>query len=375
MNKLRIAMFTSSHPGKAGGVQEHIFYLSSELRRRGHVVDIFGPKPVNNRFTNYHILGNKFMIPMPAGNDGSIHMLREQDLPERLFSDTKYDLLHMHEPYIPFAGWSVLERARIPIVSTFHTAWDDESIFNIFNGLVPLFKEQFSLHSRGAIFVSKITFEKWGEICDDTVFKQIIPNAVDTDLFRPKSKETNTPVRLLFAARIVHRKGLLKLLEALILLKKKGVPFHLTVMGDGEDRTNSLEYIKNNNLKPYITYVGEIKGEKRAKYYSNADIFCAPYVNEAASISVLEAVSAGLPVVGFNIPIFSDFLQEYPAKDLLVKKDPKMLAHALEKLIKNPARITTIKKWCISKRIHFSWKKIADQTEIVYEHIVKSQHP
>lgn len=370
MKKLRIAMFTSSHPGKAGGVQEHILYLSEELRNMGHTVNIYGPKPAKNRFKNYHIMGNKFMIPMPAGNDGSVHLLREQDYPEKIFSPNKYDILHMHEPYIPFAGWSVLERSGIPVVSTFHTAWDNESVFNIFNGLVPLFKERFSLHSRGAIFVSKITFDKWGEICDDTVFKQIIPNAVDTSLFTPKKEPIGRPVRLFFAARIVHRKGLIKLLEALTLLHVKNVPFHLTIMGDGEDRIHSMDYAKNNKLLPYITYVGEVKGEDRARYFSSADIFCAPYVNEAASISVLEAVSAGLPIVGFPIPIFTDFLNDYPAKDLLVKKSPYALAAAIEKLIRDPSRITDIKLWCLSKRNEFSWNSVAQHTEDLYRRIM-----
>ncbi len=370
MKSLRIAMFTSAHPGKTGGVQEHIFYLSNELRLLGLSVDIYGPKPQKNRFSHYHVLGNKFMIPMPAGNDGSVHMLNESDYPEKIFSKNNYDLVHMHEPYIPFAGWSVLERARIPVVSSFHTSWDDESVFNIFNGLVPLFKKKFSLHSRGAIFVSKITFDKWGEICDDTVYKKIIPNAVDTQLFKPKIGEIAFPIRLFFAARIVHRKGLIKLLRALKLLKKRGVQFHLTIMGDGEDRVNSLEYAKSNHLLSHISYIGEIKGEERAKYFTESDIFCAPYVNEAASISVLEAISAGLPVVGFNIPIFSDFLHNYPAKDLLVKKNPEELSVALEKLITNPKRIESIKKWCITMRPNFSWNTIARQTEEVYQRIL-----
>jgi len=370
MKKLRIAMFTSSHPGKTGGVQEHIYYLSNELRSLGHQIDIFGPEPRKNRFVNYHVMGDKFMIPLPAGNDGSIHVLKDSDKPEKIFSLQNYDMLHMHEPYIPFAGWSVLEKAKIPIVSTFHTSWDDESIFNIFNGLVPLFKDQFSLHSRGAIFVSQITFDKWGEICDDTVYKQIIPNAVDTKLFVPKRRPVNSPIEFFFAARIVHRKGLLKLLSAFSILRKKKLPFHLIIMGDGGDRSNSMDFIKNNNLTPYITYVGEIKGVERAHYYSKADVFCAPYVNEAASISVLEAVSAGLPIVGFNIPIFSDFLRDYPGKNLLVDKDQRLLASVLETLIRNPSIITEVKKWCLVKRTEFSWKNIAIKTEEVYERII-----
>lgn len=77
-----------------------------------------------------------------------------------------------------------------------------------------------------------------------------------------------------------------------------------------------------------------------------------------------------MPVVGFNIPIFSDFLHNYPAKDLLVKKNPEELSVALEKLITNPKRIESIKKWCIAMRPNFSWNTIARQTEEVYQRIL-----
>lgn len=363
-------MFMSSNPLLAGGVQEHIIHLSRQLRKRGHTVTIFGPKPKKNRLMQYEVMGEKVYFPLPNGTQSNVHILGPNEKPEITFTQKRFDILHIHEPYIPFAAWSVLEKSSIPIVGTFHTAWDDESFFNLFNSLIPLFKDRFSQFTDGAIFVSRITAQKWKSMCNKTVIKQIIPNAVDTSLFEPK-KSINEVIKLLFVARLVHRKGLLPLLRALTILKKKGLYFSLTIIGDGDEKKLDLEYIKTNKLKKYIRYLGEIKGDGRSKYFKEADVFCAPYVNEASSISVLEAISSGLPVVGYNIPIFSDLLKDYPGKYLLADKTNEALARALEHIITHREQIEKIKKWCMMKREKFSWLTIGKQTEKLYYQVLK----
>lgn len=361
---------TSSNPALAGGVQEHVIALGKELRKRGHRVTVFGPKPKGKSlFTHYRNLGEKVYFPLPNGTHSNVHLLTEQDKPQLLFSPKKYDVLHIHEPYIPFAAWNVLEKIQIPVVGTFHTVWDNESFFNIFNQLIPLFSTLFSTYIRGAIFVSTICHEKWHTLCNASVIKRIIPNAVDTTLFTPK-KHKNKKVSLLFVARLVHRKGLMRLLRALTILKKTRKDFTLTIIGDGDERAEDFEYIRTHRLSPFITYLGEITGKKRARYFRDADVFCAPYTNEASSLSVLEAVSAGLPVVGYNIPIFSDILKDYPGKKLLVAKNDEALANGLATIIADSELRSTLSKWCSIKRNSFSWQTIAKQTEELYHQVI-----
>jgi len=363
-------MMTSSNPCLAGGVQEHVLSLSSELRKKGHTVTVFGPEPKGKTlFPHYKTLGEKVYFPLPNGNHGNIHLLREQDKPELLFSKNKFDILHIHEPYVPFAPWNVLEKIKIPVVGTFHTVWDNESLFNIFNQFIPLFSALYSSYTHGAIFVSDICYEKWHSLCNSRIYKRIIPNAVNTNLFVPKKKR-NKKVELLFVARLVHRKGLKRLLEALCILVKTTTDFSLTIIGDGDEKEEDMMFIRIHKLKKYITYLGEITGKKRAQYFKAADIFCAPYTNEASSLSILEAISAGLPVVGYKVPIFSDILKDYPGKELLVEKNDVALAKGLEKIISNEQLRNSLKDWCRIKRNSFSWETVADETEKVYEHII-----
>lgn len=372
MKKLRVAMIMSSNPTIAGGVQEHVLYLSSYLRRMGHTVDIFGPEGIDSRFTRYQNISTIIDIPIPGGMYTYINALKIPLDLKSIFNKKKYDLLHIHEPNIPSAAWTIIDQVNMPMVTTFHTAWDDVSILNIINGVIPLFKEQFSRVVRAAIFVSSVTRARWKDICAPTVFQINIPNAADTASFKPK-KYINEIPNILFVARLVSRKGVLHFLKALEIVKNKKRQFTATIIGDGKEREDVLTFIKEHKLKKYVSYLGELKGSKRFKYFTSADIFCAPYVNEAAPLAILEAISAGLPIVGFMNDSFKESLSKYPAKELLVKTDDLALAHALELLLLDKKRIEAIKKWCLAHRCDFSWSTIAKQTEDVYYKILQKK--
>ena len=365
MKKLRIALFFSSDPSTAGGVQEHIIFLSRELSKRGHTVDIFGPQTKKRRYNRYHEIGTIVDMPIPNGNQANIHLLNSDITIAELISKKKFDLLHIHEPYAPFAAWNLIDQCSLPMVATFHTAWDNKSIVNILNNLIPFFKEKFSAKMKGAVYVSHITRNRWRHLCDKTVIQAVIPNAVDTSLFVPKNT-INTIPQLLFTARIVHRKGILQLLEAMKIVKQKGYRCMLTVIGDGKERQSMLSYIKKSDLSSHVTWKGEITGASRYEYFTNADIFCAPYKDEAAPIAILEAISAGLPIVGFKNESFKESLKNYPGRELIVSHNVQLLANAIMKLLDNKAYIQQLKEWCLAERKMFSWESVAQETEQLY---------
>jgi phosphatidylinositol alpha-mannosyltransferase len=371
MKSLKIAFFFSSDPAKTGGVQEHILFLSKELKARGHTVDIYGPESKSNYFENYTSIGNIIDVPVINGNVSNILLLDPQLDLKKIFLNKKYDIIHLHEPYKPFAFWGLVKILNAPFVNTFHTAWDNSSIINSLNGVIPFFKDLFSKYADGAIFVSKIAQTRWESLCGPLVKQRIIYNSVDTHIFTAK-KGVNSPPHLLYVARLVQRKGIFQLLKAIKILKEKGLEFVLTIMGDGTERDKMIQLIEEYHIAKYVHYVGEIKGKKRAIYYKNADIFCAPYRDEAGPLAILEAISAGLPIVGFSNELFKETLKDYPNKNLLVNPNSvEDLAKALQFLITHPDEILRIKAWCLEKKKTFSWQTIAQQTEELYFELIK----
>jgi len=372
--KLKIAMFFSSDPAHAGGVQEHIFYLSKELAKLGHKIDIFGPENNILPYKNYHPIAKAVGLPIPNGNLANITV----DISEgtgilKKVNFDKYDLIHIHEPYTPFINWEIIKNVKKPKVATFHTAWDDDSIINFINPLVSLFKDTFSSNFKAAIFVSKIGKKRWQYLCRKNVFKKTIYNAVDNEIFKPVRKIEKKIVNLLFVGRLVNRKGLIYLLKAVKKILTINHNIKLIIIGDGPEKLKSEKYVKKNNLGKFIEFKGEIFGKERINYYQRSDIFCAPYTDEAFGITILEALSCGVPVVGFRNKAFSEILKGYPYPKLFIKnKNFLELSLALNQLISNSKKRKEISIWGIKKVIKFNWTNTAKETEDLYYKVLGS---
>ncbi|MFA6532546.1 MAG: glycosyltransferase family 4 protein [Patescibacteria group bacterium] len=371
--KLKIAMIFSSDPSKAGGVQEHILYLSKELTKLGHHVDIYGPEKNVYPYINYHSISKVVILPVPNGNWANITVKNdEKHEVAEIIEKGKFDIIHIHEPYIPFINWDVYKNTSAVKVATFHTAWNDDSIINLINPFLTLFKETFSSYFKAAIFVSKIGKKRWKDLCEKNVFQKVIYNAVDNAAFAPIKKNKVKIINLLFAGRLVNRKGLIYLLKAIKKITANHSNIKLIVIGDGPEKLKLEKYVRDNNLSKFIDFKGEILGNARISYFQKSDIFCAPYTDEAFGITILEALSCGVSVIGFKNEAFYEVLKGYPYPKLFVQnKNMIKLSEALTELIKNNKKRDEIGKWGINRVKVFNWASTAEETEELYNQILK----
>jgi len=368
LRPLKIAMFFSSNPERPDGLLHHIYYLAQELNDLGHEVHLFGPdlKSVLP-FKNY--IKTNSLIDVPFFKEATIYVTAKSpnlgNPMEIIEKNNRYDLIHIHDPYLPFVAWEIIKKTKLPIVTTFHTAWDHDSGFNIINGIIPLFRNYFS-KVRGSIFVSQIGKKKWSSLLFPKTKKIVINNGVHFELFSPMINK-NKKFTLLFVARIVPRKGLMFLLITLKNLVKEIPNIKLIVLGDGPFLKTCIKYVKNNKLESFVEFKGYVTGKDKISYYQVSNIFCAPYRNENFAISLLEAMSCGLPIVGFGSDGVKEILSGYPDKNLIVPyKNTKLLGKAIKSLFLDNSKTNKIRKWLLNKRKQFSWKKIARQTEKFY---------
>ena len=144
------------------------------------------------------------------------------------------------------------------------------------------------------------------------------------------------------------------------------------VLGDGPEKLISEKYVKDNNLSEFVEFKGEKFGKERISFYQNADIFCAPYSDEAFGITILEALACGVPVVGFKNESFLEILKGYPYPRLFVdNRNIIELSHALKQLIISSKKRKEIRKWGIEKVKEFNWSNTARQTEEFYYRVLK----
>jgi len=116
--------------------------------------------------------------------------------------------------------------------------------------------------------------------------------------------------------------------------------------------------IKELNLSNYIFFTGPVLHEQIIEFYQASDIVVLPSLMEATSISGLEALACGVPVIGTTVGGIPEIVYDDINGLLVPPKDPNKLAEALVDLLKNKEKRLDINK--------FSWDKIVEEVEKIY---------
>ncbi len=162
-----------------------------------------------------------------------------------------------------------------------------------------------------------------------------IPDAFESK----KEKENNldSPCKFLFLSNMMEEKGVLILLEACGLLKKRALSFECHFIGAWSDISEEFFYEKIGQLDiaDNVFAHGKQYGSDKVKFFSSADVFVFPtfYNNECFPLVLLEAMQYGLPVVSTREGGIADIVKENMTGFLVPRQDEKELASVLVDLI------------------------------------------
>lgn len=138
---------------------------------------------------------------------------------------------------------------------------------------------------------------------DQSINTIIIRNSVE--IREEKVNYDGININILFLAVIIKRKGIfdfVKVASNLINdneLKKYNLKF--IVAGSGKDENEVKKYIKDRNLQSYFRLEGWVSGEKKIEIIKKCQLFVLPSYNEGLPLSILEAMSYGLPVISTTV--------------------------------------------------------------------------
>ena len=168
----------------------------------------------------------------------------------------------------------------------------------------------------------------------------VILNGVQTRAPQRSRQETRAALDLgdglvgLIVARIDGFKGHDALIKALALLKKRGVDVTVLVAGDGAERENMEKLARDLSLgDPHIRFLGFRSDVP--DLHAASDFFLLPSLTEGLPLSVLEAMSAGKPVVATRVGGIPELVEDGKHGLLVPVDDPDTLARAIEKLAKD----------------------------------------
>jgi len=152
-----------------------------------------------------------------------------------------------------------------------------------------------------------------------------------------------TPPTVLFLGQLSAPKGVLDLLDAAARLCARGLDFRLVLAGSwasaGEREEAVRRIERNGGLSSRVSLPGVLTGRDKVSAFASAQVFVLPtwYAPEAQPLSVLEAMSAALPVVATARGAIPDMVHHGENGLLVPEQDSGALADALARLLEEPA--------------------------------------
>lgn len=138
---------------------------------------------------------------------------------------------------------------------------------------------------------------------------------------------------LVCIGRLSSEKGHADLLRALAILRKEQ-SFHAVFVGDGPEQARIEALIRELKLEEHVTLAG-LQHDVRP-YYAAADVVVMPSLTEGSPNVLLEAMSAGVPVVATRVGGIPEIAVDGKTALLVPKSDPKALAAALARMLREP---------------------------------------
>lgn len=161
----------------------------------------------------------------------------------------------------------------------------------------------------------------------------------------------------LFVGRVEEKKNVLGVLQAFEIFSKNKSLHNLVFAGlPGFGFEKLEEKIKNNER---IKITGFVKDEDLPAIYKNAEALILPSFYEGFGIPVLEAMSAGIPVICSNVTSLPEVAGD--AAILIDPKNPEDISKAMEKVLDAETRRILIEKGNARAK-EFSWQKTAQKT-------------
>ena len=313
---MRIGMMADLYKPHVSGVTHYVSLNKRVLEGRGHEVFVFTFGRLDHQDDEPNVLRSP---GVSVGATGYSLGFRYSRAARRLLQTM--DIVHVHHPFL--SGRLALAYCRplgIPIVFTHHTRYDlyAQSYFPILpdqlgqaflQSYMPAFCRDIELVIAPAPGLATFLRELGVEGPVD-----VIPNGIDLAPFRaghpPIEREAlglrQDDVVLIYVGRLGVEKNLAFLLRAVAGVQHAHPRVKLLLLGDGPERDNLQDRAALSGVGDRVVFTGLVPYPDIPRYLAAADIFVTASRTEVHPLSVIEALAAGLPVVGIDSPGVSD---------------------------------------------------------------------
>lgn len=374
---MRIAICTDQYLPMISGLVDSIDILARQLQKNGHEVRIYAPNLPGSRPDENVFRFKSFAIP---GSGGTMIV----NLPFGAMRDIqkfKPDIVHTHLFGIAgFFAWRAARKLKVPFVATDHTFPADYLHYlKLQWGPFPYLVRKFAawFHNR-CDFVTVPSENLKKELKDYGLYRptKIISNHVPADLFRPLFKEECkekiglSGKAILIFGRIAKEKSLEVALEVFKEVKEK-TNTELIFVGDGPYRKEIEKKVQEMKLEPNVRFLGVLRGEKLVEAVNACDVFLMTSTSENQPMSMLQAMSCGLPLIVANAGGPPEYVEEGKSGYIVEPKDIQTFAARIITTLENGEHAAAMGERGRVISLQFSPEAITKQFEEVYKTLVK----
>jgi len=196
----------------------------------------------------------------------------------------------------------------------------------------------------------------------------ILPNVVDTQIFRPQEKQSFDKKQILHVSTLTDsEKNFSGILRVIKKIRTQRNDFVLNVVHD-EQVPEFEQYVKENNLSDTVIFHGRKTEKELSVFYNNADFVLLFSHFETFSCVVMEALSCGTPALATCTGAIPEMLSEDRGV-IVPPRDETALEEALLYLLDNFSRYDAqkLRDYALA---HFDLKAVGRQIERIYENLL-----
>ncbi len=377
---MRIGLITADFHPNVGGVAAHVVELGKALVLNGHDVHVV-TLPLGDERARRSMLHGMTVHRPPFPKGKPLYSWLTRVWLNRFLTETPLDVMHVHglRPVEATAGLT------IPVVFTNHTS-----------GFLKRIQKGDFERARLAKRLAHVAHvlapsEELVEATKSVGYGgpvDFISNGVDTSRFHPGGDgeeaaadtvklrsdwtRSDDEVVVLLARRLVEKNGVTVFAEAVTRLQSRD-RVRIVFAGDGAERAQVERILRDGKMLERSIFLGNVPNPDMPAIYRAADLSVLPSFMEATSITGLESMATGLPLIGTRVGGIPALINDEETGLLVAPGEPDEIAAAIDRLVADASLRSTLGAAGRQRAIaEFSWLSIAERTVAAYRQHLRS---
>ncbi|PHR34155.1 MAG: hypothetical protein COA38_04280 [Fluviicola sp.] len=325
-----------------GGAERIVLDICGELQKNSNVEVLLITFRKDNAYSflteniNWKVIPS-LMIPSISGKTVSDVVLLQKEIEqfspdvihshlfetEMVLSQINYPdanyFVHFHDNMTQLRGVKFSELAK---KTTWTDKYEQKILYNAYDQ-----------RTVQAITISNNTHKYASTVLPKAISVHLLHNAIDRKRFFSEIRKELTG-RIVMIGSLVDKKGQLLAIQTIETLKKREIDVKLDLLGEGSLRGELEAYVQKHSLTENVLFHGNV--DHPEAYLKQADFYIHTAKYEAFGLVLLEAMSAGLPIVCTDGGGNRDLIIEGQNGFMVMERSTKILADKVEYLIKNP---------------------------------------